>query len=267
MRTKKIVFTVSGILLFLSISFLTVKAIDKSNITELSSRMKEELQSQGYIQLQNISFQEGIVCYTATTDQEKILGIQDLLLLGAEREQARFEAMRSPRLFHRFSTLRQVVVSPNGTVLYDQQLMNFATISEDDTESLYISEHKPTHSKEETAAVLKESFRQNGLSLEVTECSEYSLGGYQVTLSYKDEKGTMPDIDTINAAANQCLAVIDNLNKNGESIGAYRLQYGTEDGSDVLFLLSADLIFRDFLWWQSPTLGGNTWTDSHPVKQ
>ena len=266
MKTKKIVFAVFGIILILCISFLIVKAIAEGNITKQSSRMKEELQSQGYLQLQNISFQDGIVCYTATTDQEKTLGIQDMLLLRAEREQARFEAMKSPRLFHRYSTLRQVIVSPNGTVLYDQKLMNFETISEDNTESLYISEHKPTHSKEETAAILKESFRQNGLSLEVTECSEYSLGGYQVTLAYKDEKGTMPDIDTINAAANQCLTVVDSLNKNGESIGAYRLQYKNEEESIVLFLLSADLIFRDFLWWQSPSLEGSTWTGSHPVK-
>ncbi|MBQ6292653.1 MAG: hypothetical protein IJK77_02095 [Lachnospiraceae bacterium] len=266
MRTKKIVFAILGIILFLCISFLTVKVLTERNITERSSRMKEELRSQGYLQLQNVSFQDGIVCYTATTDQEKILGIQDMLLIRAEREQARFEAMRSPRLFHRYSALRQVIVSPNGTVLYDQKLMNFETISKDNTESLYISENKPTHSKEETVAALKESFRQNGLSLEVLECSEYSLGGYQVTLSYKDEKGTTPDIDTINAAANQCLAVIDNLNKNGESIGAYQLQYEPEDESDVLFLLSADLIFRDFLWWQSPSLGGNTWTGSQPVK-
>ena len=266
MRTKKIVFAILGIILFLCISFLTVKVLTERNITERSSRMKEELRSQGYLQLQNVSFQDGIVCYTATTDQEKILGIQDMLLIRAEREQARFEAMRSPRLVHRYSALRQVIVSPNGTVLYDQKLMNFETISKDNTESLYISENKPTHSKEETVAALKESFRQNGLSLEVLECSEYSLGGYQETLSYKDEKVTTPDIDTINAAANQCLAVIDNLNKNGESIGAYQLQYEPEDESDVLFLLSADLIFRDFLWWQSPSLGGNTWTGSQPVK-
>ena len=266
MRTRKIVFAVSGILLLLCLSFFAVKAIADGNMTERSSRMKEELRSQGYLQLQDISFRDGIVCYTATTDQEKTLGVQDMLLLRAERDQARLEAMRSPRLFRRFSALSQVIVSPNGTVLYDQKLMSFATVSGDNSESLYLSEHKPAHSKEETAAVLQERLRQNGLPIVVTACSEYSLGGYQVTLSYDEKTGTMPDIDTINAAANQCLAVIDDLNKNGESIGAYRLQYAPEGESSVLFLLSADLIFRDFLWWQSPSLEEITWTGSDPVK-
>ncbi|MDO3412733.1 hypothetical protein QWJ34_23400 [Saccharibacillus sp. CPCC 101409] len=35
-------------------------------------------------------------------------------------------------------------------------------------------------------------------------------------------------------------------------------------GSDPLLYLSADLVYADYYWWQSPELGGETWTGSGP---
>ncbi|MGW8956047.1 hypothetical protein [Paenibacillus sp. NPDC055715] len=47
------------------------------------------------------------------------------------------------------------------------------------------------------------------------------------------------------------------------------LQGNGMDGKDneVLFYLTADLVYRDFYWWQSDALGGETWTNSGPESE
>jgi len=58
--------------------------------------------------------------------------------------------------------------------------------------------------------------------------------------------------------------LIEELNNKGAKLAKYILTAKSEKNDEILFLLSADLIYREFNWWQSPEFGSNTWTESSP---
>ena len=58
--------------------------------------------------------------------------------------------------------------------------------------------------------------------------------------------------------------LISELNDSaGTGITQYNLSIENESGEQIIFL-TADLIYRDFYWWQSPLLNGESWTKNKP---
>ena len=72
------------------------------------------------------------------------------------------------------------------------------------------------------------------------------------------------DINAVNDSMPSIEMLISELNDSaGTGITQYNLSIENESGEQIIFL-TADLIYRDFYWWQSPLLNGETWTKSKP---
>lgn len=63
-----------------------------------------------------------------------------------------------------------------------------------------------------------------------------------------------------NTITKQVILAIVNLNKKSNTnISQFTLTIKNPSNS-IVILLSADLLYRDFIWYQSPDLNGNSWT-------
>lgn len=114
------------------------------------------------------------------------------------------------------------------------------------------------HSKKETKQLLEETFEELGISVNVSEVKESNLVGYSVALEIINHNN---DIDMINSTIRQIDSAMIQLNIDGAMIGEFILSVtDVNDSNEIIYLMAADLMYREFLWWQSPEhLGRSSW--------
>ncbi|MEK0314799.1 hypothetical protein [Cohnella sp. 56] len=90
------------------------------------------------------------------------------------------------------------------------------------------------------------------------EVADYALNGKRASVSF------ISDATAVNALIPQIEQWITQLNKGqGTGITQYDLNV-YDDSKKLLVYLSADLVYKDTLWWQNPSLGSSTWTGHGP---
>ena len=256
---KKVILIGAISLMVCCAAFFTIKALSKDSAEDVPDRMLKAVREQGFPELQEVSMKDHTVCFTAKIEQEYPQW-KKMLLLSAEKRQARAAALKELELFKDCTVIRQVIVSASGKILYDVSLADFAVISEGDPEAVRIRDGQKAYSSEETVRAVKEAFSAKGVPLETLDCTEYSLGGYLLKLTFRNDGRELTDTDRIDQAVNDGKAALIALNKAGHSIGAVEIEYRPAGGDEPLYVFSGDLIYGDFSWWQSPDLGHETWT-------
>ena len=253
-----------GAVLVIGAAFFTVRSMSGENVDRIADEMLKALHEQGFAQVQEVSIKDKEVCFTAKYDPDEVPNWKRTFLLSAERTEARNQAVRHAGAFREITSMRQVILDTAGKTVYDTSLADFWKIPEGNPDSVRIRENKSTYTKEETAAALREELTRNGIPLEVRVCGSYVLGGYLAELVFRNDGGQEPDLQAIHAAVENCLTAVDAVNRAGYSIGAYQIEYRPADGADPLYVLTADLIFRDFRRWQDPSLGNESRTGGGP---
>ncbi|MDG0810625.1 hypothetical protein [Cohnella rhizosphaerae] len=90
------------------------------------------------------------------------------------------------------------------------------------------------------------------------EVADYELSGKLASVSF------ISNAAGVNAIIPQFEQWITQLNKEqGAGVTQYNLNI-YDDAKNLLVYLSADLVYKDILWWQNPSLGSNTWTGHSP---
>jgi len=87
------------------------------------------------------------------------------------------------------------------------------------------------------------------------------LGGEQATI-YIDYPNK--DLSGVNQLVSHIQAKVEELNRTGGT-GIHQYTLTIQDQSkQPLVVLTADLKYRDWFWWQTPALGNGTWTGDSP---
>ena len=154
-------------------------------------------------------------------------------------------------------TLSLVIESVDGRVIYDRtkkDIMDIPKVPETSPIPKNTLDTKQT--KEKLYRVL------SAKSLVVTKLNISSI------IDGKIASLIIQPSDTDMAKANDLVPmiqeIIEGLNKTDET-GIYQYNLTIQDkNGQPLIVLAADLIYREFTWWQTPAFGNNSWTGSDP---
>ena len=229
---------------------------------EMEEKMQDKLLRAG-LQPVKIWTEEDILHISLKVSSKDKLGAQDILTLRTARNQVRLMAAEENDLIKSKLAVNNILLGPDENVLYDVTVYDFLTVSEDFTDSIRLLGETPKLSAEQTEELIYGEVKDPALLFKITEVSMNPLGGYFVDLQVAS-KDSRRDIEAINQFVQEMVACVDKLNQEGCSIGEYRISIADSEGDGLLFLMDVDCIYRDYLWWQEPSLGAGTWTGSSP---
>lgn len=263
MKIKKLMIISLTLLLVFGTGCLTVMAASVISEKMHANEIFTELKSNGCEQIEKVWFEEESVCYQAKCDGDS-LGYKDILLIRSVRDQLRYMTSQNARALGDIRSVNQIIINPDGEIMYEVTVDDFYNIPEDFDESIRLREEKATISQKDTMTAVVQAINEKQLPLKVSDCRENILGGYFLKISFVMNESSKITIDEINETVQECLVTIDELNQQGHSVAAFNLDFVPSKNAEPIYFMSADLIYRDFLWWQSPQLGSATWTGSTP---
>ncbi len=207
----------------------------------------DELHSEGFEEITEIIRDGDTLCSVSLSLSGNRLDYRDIPALRAVRNKARILALSGNGCFDGITSLRNVIKDPAGNVVYDVTISDFAAMPEEFEDSAELCSKAVLSGPGETRDALRSAFEEHGiLPFEIT-VSEAAINGYCASVVIEG----VPDEISRNV-----LSAIEDLNRKGGSVSEYRLTVtGAPDGG-VICYMSADLIFRDFLWWQLPGTEG-----------
>lgn len=229
---------------------------------EIEEKMQDNLLRAG-LQPVKIWTEENILHISLKASSEDKLGAQDILTLRTARNQVRLIAAEEDDSIKNKLAVNNILLGPDENVLYDVTVYDFLSVSEDFTDSIRLLGETPKLSAEQTEELIYGEVKGPALLFKIAEVSMNPLGGYFVDLQVAS-KDSRRDIEAINQFVQEMVACVDKLNQEGCSIGEYRISIADSEGDGLLFLMDVDCIYRDYLWWQEPSLGAGTWTGSSP---
>ena len=265
MKIRRISLICFAIIIILVTGCITAMAIDVTTKKQQAENIFNELKTDGYSNIEKIWIEDNSMCSTVLSAKNDSLCANDIRNIRAIRNKARALALDNNGELSGITSVNHIIKNSNDEILYDVTIDDFYTIPEEFTDSINLNTRAVTFSEKETIIALASAFGENSLPLRVVEISESSLGGYFLDIVVDNESGQEIDINSINGYVQQVLTIIDNLNVNGHKITEYNISVFSQDtNAEPIYFMSADVIFRDFLWWQSPSLGNETWTGSTP---
>lgn len=154
-------------------------------------------------------------------------------------------------------SLSLVIEAADGKVIYDgtkKDIMDIPKVPETSPIPKNTLDIKQTEEKLNNVLSAK--------NLQVTKLNVNSdIDGKAATLIIQSND---TDVYKVNALVPMIQEIIEGLNKTDET-GIYQYNLTIlDDNNQSLVVLVADLIYREFSWWQSPVLSNNSWTGSDP---
>ncbi|MBQ7603402.1 MAG: hypothetical protein IJU75_00455 [Clostridia bacterium] len=268
MKRRRTILIVSIIVAIVVIAAgITVAAvqISKSNVSaglEVSANeILNKVQSEGFMGVKDVTFEnDNTIRSTASASGEK-LGPEDIDSLRAIRNAARSLIESDEDLSGKVNNIRNVITDENGDEIYDVIVNDFCNIPDEFTNSHRIMSEKSGKSSDETLSAISSKFEELGVKTESLSLENGTFNGFcaviKMVYDVEDELGLNWQIERI-------LIAVDGLNADGYSIAEYNVSINDTTSGEQIFYMSSDLIHRDFLWWQSPKLGYQTWTGSTP---
>ena len=260
--SKKFFSRFSVILLLVLACIFTVTVVKATDKKQQIEKYKNTLLSEG-VRPADIWTDETVLHVSLYASNDDSLGAEDILALRLARNEARLMIAGKEKAFKGIVSINNIFIDSNGSTLYDATIQDFITVPQDFTESVRLFGEVPNLSEKETTEALSESMKESELPWQIQEIAINPLGGYVVKM-YMDQADSRKDISAINSIIQETVLVIDKLNEKGSSISEYRLTVADPDNAQTIYVMDADLIYRDFLWWQSPALGNEPWTGSSP---
>lgn len=242
---------------FLIIGIIAIPFLRNSQ-NAMAATISDKLKSEGFPMDFQIKDKE--ICITLTSrSEQKQIEPWDILALRRGRTEARAYTAQS-RFGSVSDVLTEVIVNAKGETIYEASL-NDALIVHPEITSSALLDSKLEFSEEDILIQLENLFSSDDLKIDVLSVSPSLLGGSQAELEWKGHNNNYVDI---NEQIPKIQALVESLNENGMNITEYTLTVKS-DQDKILLLLSADLLYRDFLWWQSPEFEQQTWTKSSPA--
>ncbi|KAF6574230.1 hypothetical protein JDW19_07130 [Paenibacillus polymyxa] len=226
-----------------------INSISAESPTEL---IQTKLSQQG-VSISSISAQqEDLKVETKSVSSSGKATIDDIKAIRAVRNEVRSGVNGTNEI----KNIDLAIKGANGKTIYDE-------VSNDVT-------HIPDFSKKiqgslESTKVLEAvicELQGNGMDVKSVDITDSVIGGKLAKIVIK------ADVSEINSLVPKIEQWIMALNdaKDSNGISQYDLTINGKD-NEVLFYLTADLVYRDFYWWQSDALGGETWTNSGPESE
>ncbi|MDP1509436.1 hypothetical protein L8C07_14235 [Paenibacillus sp. CMAA1739] len=226
-----------------------INSISAESPTEL---IQTKLSQQG-VSISSISAQqEDLKVETKSVSSSGKATIDDIKAIRAVRNEVRSGVNGTNEI----KNIDLAIKAANGKTIYDE-------VSNDVT-------HIPDFSKKiqgsmESTKVLEAVYGElqgNGMDVKSVDITDSVIGGKLAKIVIA------ADVSEINSLVPKIEQWIMALNdaKDSSGISQYDLTINGKD-NEVLFYLTADLVYRDFYWWQSDALGGETWTNSGPESE
>lgn len=242
-----------GSILVLMCGLLFFGAIYAYNANSLDlDKIKKSLSEKG-VAYTEASLKDDVLKIKFKSKGVKEITSEDISSLRAIRNEAR---KGENKKF--IKDLSQVIESANGEVIYDGKINDIMATPDSYEVSSVL---KNTLGIKETEEKLFSVFSTNNFQISKLTVSDGVLGGKLAVLKLQvDDK----DLPNVNDLVPKVQSIIEQLNKTDET-GIFQYNLSLIDGSKQLLIeLSADLVYRDFIWWQSPELKNETWTKSTP---
>ncbi|MFI2855825.1 hypothetical protein ACH6EH_01650 [Paenibacillus sp. JSM ZJ436] len=140
-----------------------------------------------------------------------------------------------------------------GKVIYDSTINDITAIPD------FVKKPEVKLDDLNVKSFLSKGLSDQGLTVSKLEISKSPLEGNLVNMVIQQV-----DLAKVNDSIPEIEMIISKLNESsGTGITQYDLSIQDKTGQLIVFL-TADLVYRDFYWWQSPILNGDTWTKSKP---
>ncbi len=255
---KKIILAISAILAIAIIAVIVSVNVYSGDVMAMESTISDKLKNEGF----NVDVQvsDNVFIATLVSKAQKRAEPEDILTLRRVRNEARSYVAKNisnsvP------DVMKEVIVNSKGDKIYEASLNNALVIPKDITSPALLDSSVGIDDSE-VKSILDDLFKSVNLNIDIFSISKSMLGGKIVELKLKNHNN---DYNYINEKIPQIQALVESINEKGAKIVEYTLIVQTDDTDEILLLLSADLMYRDFLWWQSPKFATSTWTKSSPA--
>ena len=273
MKSKNLhgLFTIIVLLVFVWVSVLAIVKAEESRQQKKTEANREQTEKALFNNLissglkpTRVWIEDETVHISLCASGDNSLGAEDIMALKLSRNVARIMAAEQEQPLKGITSINNVLVNSLGTVLYDVSVSDFLIIPEEFTESVRLFGEVPDLSIDETAVVLDDSIKKLGLPLMIQEIVINPLGGYSIKMTV-NEADSQRDISVINQTVQDTVCIIHELNGRGCSISEFYISIPDPDSAKPIYQFTADLIYSDYLWWQDPGLGYDSWTGSTPM--
>ena len=246
-----------AILLIATMSMSMVAGTEITSSTKVSGEMTSRLTKEGY-NIEKISFEKDTITSTIVSTKSDSTGPNEILALRAVTNEVRALALKNDDSLAGIKSMKQIIKNSDNEIISEDELVNFQTVCKDFEDSMQLKNGVIKHTKKETRQLIEGTFKEQDISVNIIGITESKLAGYLVVLEMVDHNN---DIDMINDTLWQIDTIISKLNIDGAMIGEFILSAANaNDRNEIIYLMAADLMFRDFLWWQSPELlGTGSW--------
>ena len=208
----------------------------------------EDLQQQN-VNILEVSLANDLITVTLQSQGIGDIAPEDIL---AKRKIA--NAIRSQKLEDKINSYRLIIVGADEKQFYDGQQNSFAMIPEFIDA---IPRSSGINDSDIRELVERQCNEYPNIKLKELIIQDCCLSGKEINLEYIYEGNCIQEINNI---VPQIQQDIEKLNKESE-IGISQYTLHIKDKKNTLFLLSADLLYQEFMWWQSPSLDDQVWSE------
>ena len=246
---KKTWFLVGTSVIVLSGAFY-INSISAESPTQ---QIQSELVKKG-VALSKISTQEGsLKLETKSTSNSGEATIEDIKTIRKIRNEVRSGANGTVKI----KNVDLTITGENGQNIYNGVSNDITQIPD------FSSKIVGTLDSELAQDAVYSELKTNGITVKSVNITDNTLGGKLATILITAE------ISEVNSLVPKIEKWITELNdSDGVGISQYELTINDKsDNETILLYLTSDLVYRDFYWWQSPTLGDEVWTKTKPESQ
>lgn len=214
-----------------------------------TDRIQAQLVKQG-VTISDISAKDEKLKLTTHSNSE-VATIEDIKTIRKIRNEIRSRANDTSQI----KNIDLTITGANGKTIYN-------AVSNDITKIPDFS-HKIEGSLDSKAAqsAVYDELKGNGVAVDSVNVTDNELGGKLASIVL------MAEVSEVNSLIPKIEQWITSLNNSKDAgISQYELTIHDKHDNNLLYL-TTDLVYRDFYWWQSPTLGNDVWTKSNPESQ
>ena len=248
MKSKWII---SGGIAFVLIVLLAFSISSVDSVNSDINALKDNLVEQG-IKVKSLSLNGKDLQAKIQSDGIDRLTPEDIRAIRNIRNEVRNPANQEMGI----QNLSILILGKQGNTMYDVTINDITVIPE------FVRKPKPRLKTADVEDVLHHALENEGYAIASVKVENSPLEGKLAEMVIKVEDiaavddSMMPEIELL----------ISELNDStGTGITQYNLSLEDKTGEQIIYL-TADLIYRDFYWWQSPLLSERPWTKDKPEK-
>lgn len=258
---KKIVTSLALAIIIITLSVnLHSNTVMASSDDIMANTIAGKLKNKGYKNI-DVKIKDNQIVATIYSDGTKQSGANEILAIRAVRNEAR-AYVEKDKSKSNLKGIREVEVNQQGEVTSDIENGNLFVIPTNIV-NMGLFTSNTNINENDVKKMIDDAFKDENIDIVVYSISKSPIIGNCVELELKNHKD---DLDFINEQVAKSETLFEALNEKGAKIAEYTLTAKSEKNNETVFLLSADLIYRDFIWWNSIDLGIGSWISQPQMK-